>query len=209
MTTVTRKRRVAKDFVLIEPYMLQKLALFRQPFMMIDKVVNFVNGDQPKISAIKTVAYNEPHFVGHFPEFPVMPGVLIAETFGQASEYMNVILHFIADYRKENGKELEDLHELKIALHSPEGIERIKKISTNQMGLLAAQDLKFRGVVLPGDVLEVSSEMFLVDSAGFNHFNVEARVGKRVVCSGRVSNWRQNYTGAGIEENKIEKEEKI
>jgi len=206
MTTVKRKKRVAKDFVLIEPFMLQNLALFRQPFAMIDKIVNFKNGERPVITAIKTVATNEPHFVGHFPGFPVMPGVLIAETFGQASEYMNVIIEFIESYQADTGNELEDLHELKAAIHSPEGLDRVKKFSTNRMGLLASQDLKFRGVVYPGDVIEITSEMFLVDSAGFNHFNVEARVGKNIVCSGRMSNWRQIHTGFGIQQNELEEE---
>lgn len=206
MTTIIRKKRVAKDFVLIEPFMLQKLALFRQPFMMVDKVINFKNGEKPKITSIKTVAANEPHFTGHFPGFPVMPGVLIAETFGQTSEYMNVILQFIEDYQAETGDELEDLHELKAAIHSPEGVARVKKISANLMGFLASQDLKFRGVVLPGDVLEITSELFLVDASGFNHFNVEARVGKKIVCSGRMSNWRQIQTGFGIQEDKLDNE---
>jgi 3-hydroxyacyl-[acyl-carrier-protein] dehydratase len=207
MTIVTRKKKVAKDFVLIEPFMLQKLALFRQPFMMVDKIINFKNGERPKITSIKVVAANEPHFTGHFPGFPVMPGVLIAETFGQTSEYMNVILQFIEDYSDETGNNLEDLYELKGAIHSPEGVERVQRISANLMGFLASQDLKFRGVVYPGDVLEISSELFLVDSAGFNHFNVEARVGKKIVCSGRMSNWRQINTGFGIQEDKLETEE--
>lgn len=207
MTTVTRKKKVAKDFVLVEPFMLQKLALFRQPFMMVDKIISLQNGDKPKITAIKTVAANEPHFTGHFPGFPVMPGVLIAETFGQTSEYMNVILQFIDDYREETGEKLDDLHELKAALHCPEGVSRVQKVSENLMGFLASQDLKFRGVVYPGDVLEISSELFLVDSAGFNHFNVEARVGKKIVCSGRMSNWRQINTGFGLKEEKSEAEE--
>lgn len=206
MTTVKRKKRVAKDFVLIEPFMLQKLALFRQPFMMVDKIINFKNGERPKITAIKTVAANEPQFNGHFPDFPVMPGVLIAETFGQTSEYMNVILQFIEDYQKDIDDELEDLYELKAAIHCPEGVERVKKVSANLMGFLASQDLKFRGVVYPGDVLEITSELFLVDSAGFNHFNVEARVGKKIVCSGRMSNWRRIHTGFGIPEDKLETE---
>ncbi|GAA6138079.1 3-hydroxyacyl-ACP dehydratase FabZ family protein [Arenicella sp. 4NH20-0111] len=209
MTTIIRKKRVAKDFVLIEPFMLQKLALFRQPFMMVDKVINFKNGERPKITAIKTVASNEPHFTGHFPGFPVMPGVLIAETFGQTSEYMNVILQFIDDYEMEHDDKLEDLHELKAAIHSPEGVKRLEKVSANLMGFLASQDLKFRGVVYPGDVLEITSELFLVDATGFNHFNVEARVGKKIVCSGRMSNWRQIHTGFGIQENKLENEETI
>ncbi|WP_396588712.1 3-hydroxyacyl-ACP dehydratase FabZ family protein [Bermanella sp. R86510] len=195
-TSITRKKRVSKDFILVEPFMLQKLSVFRQPFMMVDRIVNFQNGEKPRINSIKTVASNEPHFVGHFPGFPVMPGVLIAETFGQTSEYMNLILQFIESYESDTGISLDDPYELKAALHCQEGIARAQKLSRNTMGFLASQDLKFKGVVYPGDVLEISSELFLIDSSGFNHFNVEARVGKKIVCSGRMSNWRQ--TGIGI-----------
>lgn len=207
MTTINRKKRVAKDFVLVEPFMLQNLALFRHPFMMVDKIINFKNGERPKITSIKTVAANEPQFTGHFPGFPVMPGVLIAESFGQTSEYMNVILQFIVEYQRDTGDDLDDLHDLKNAIHSADGIARVKQISSNLMGFLASQDLKFRGIVYPGDVLEITSELFIVDSSGFNHFNVEARVGKKIVCSGRMSNWRQVNTGLGIQEDKLDKEE--
>ncbi|EAT12719.1 beta-hydroxyacyl-ACP dehydratase [Bermanella marisrubri] len=207
MTTVTRRKRVGKDFILVEPFMLQKLSVFRQPFMMVDRIVNFQDGEKPKIQSIKTVASNEPHFVGHFPGYPVMPGVLIAETFGQTSEYMNLILQFIDSYEQDTGIRLEDPHELKAALHCPQGIERAQKLQQKTMGFLASQDLKFKGVVYPGDVLEISSEMFLVDSAGFNHFNVEARVGKKIVCSGRMSNWRQTDIGFGFQEPQETEEE--
>lgn len=197
-TTVARKKKVSKDFVLLETFMLHKMSVFRQPFVMVDRIVNFQNGDKPKITAIKAVAANEPHFTGHFPEFPVMPGVLIAETFGQASEYMNVLLQFLEDYKEEKGEGIDDLHALKAELYTQNGIDRLKKVTENNMGFLASQDLKFKGVVSPGDTLEITSEMFMTDSAGFNHFNVEARVGKRVVCSGRMSNWRQTTRGFGM-----------
>jgi 3-hydroxyacyl-[acyl-carrier-protein] dehydratase len=120
---------------------------------------------------------------------------------------LNVILKFIDDYQTETGVDLDDLHELKAAICSPEGVQRVRQSNENLMGFLASQDLKFRGVVYPGDVLEITCEMFLVDSSGFNHFNVEARVGKKIVCSGRMSNWRQHTSGFGIPEDKLSKEE--
>jgi len=53
----------------------------RYPFLLVDKVVRF---DENSLCAIKNVTANEPHFVGHFPENPVMPGVLIVEALAQA-----------------------------------------------------------------------------------------------------------------------------
>ncbi len=55
----------------------------RYPFLMIDRVVDVI----PYTSAtgIKNVSINEPHFQGHFPQRPVMPGVLIVEAMAQTA----------------------------------------------------------------------------------------------------------------------------
>ncbi|MDD7404195.1 MAG: 3-hydroxyacyl-ACP dehydratase FabZ [Butyribacter sp.] len=54
----------------------------RQPFLLIDRVEDMVEGKS--ITALKNVSYNEPFFAGHFPQEPVMPGVLIVEAMAQA-----------------------------------------------------------------------------------------------------------------------------
>lgn len=54
----------------------------RYPFLLIDKVISIE--PQKKITAIKNVSVNEPFFQGHFPEKPIMPGVLIVEAMAQA-----------------------------------------------------------------------------------------------------------------------------
>ncbi len=54
----------------------------RYPFLLIDRVVEFERGQ--RIVAIKNVTVNEPFFVGHFPELPIMPGVLVIEAMAQA-----------------------------------------------------------------------------------------------------------------------------
>lgn len=54
----------------------------RQPFLLIDRVEEMVEGKS--ITALKNVSYNEPFFAGHFPQEPVMPGVLIVEALAQA-----------------------------------------------------------------------------------------------------------------------------
>jgi 3-hydroxyacyl-[acyl-carrier-protein] dehydratase len=54
----------------------------RYPFLLVDKVIALeVN---KTIIAIKNVTFNEPHFLGHFPNHPIMPGVLIIEAMAQA-----------------------------------------------------------------------------------------------------------------------------
>ena len=53
----------------------------RYPFLLIDRVVSI---EDRKMVAIKNVTINEPFFNGHFPGFPIMPGVLIVEAMAQA-----------------------------------------------------------------------------------------------------------------------------
>jgi 3-hydroxyacyl-[acyl-carrier-protein] dehydratase len=55
----------------------------RYPFMLIDRVIEYEEGKS--LLAIKNVTYNEPFFTGHFPDRPVMPGVLVVEALAQAS----------------------------------------------------------------------------------------------------------------------------
>ncbi len=55
----------------------------RYPFLLVDKVVEVIPGE--RIVAQKNVSINEEFFNGHFPHFPVMPGVLIVEALAQAA----------------------------------------------------------------------------------------------------------------------------
>jgi 3-hydroxyacyl-[acyl-carrier-protein] dehydratase len=54
----------------------------RYPFLLIDRVIDLTR--KQRIVAIKNVSVNEPFFAGHFPELPIMPGVLIVEAIAQA-----------------------------------------------------------------------------------------------------------------------------
>jgi len=54
----------------------------RYPILLVDRVLDFV--PDTSIRALKNVTVNEPHFTGHFPDYPVMPGVLIVEAMAQA-----------------------------------------------------------------------------------------------------------------------------
>jgi 3-hydroxyacyl-[acyl-carrier-protein] dehydratase len=55
----------------------------RYPFLLVDRVVDFEPGKF--IHAYKNITINEPFFVGHFPHYPVLPGVLIMEALAQTS----------------------------------------------------------------------------------------------------------------------------
>lgn len=58
----------------------------RYPLLLVDKVIALE--PNKKIVAIKNVTFNEPHFLGHFPDHPIMPGVLIIEALAQAGALM-------------------------------------------------------------------------------------------------------------------------
>ncbi len=70
----------------------------RQPFLLIDKVIEIVEGQS--LVAIKNVTINEAFFVGHFPNRPVMPGVLILEALAQAA---GVLAYKSTNTTPENG----------------------------------------------------------------------------------------------------------
>ena len=61
---------------------IQAILPHRYPFLLIDRVIEIER--KKRIVAIKNVTANEPHFAGHFPGYPIMPGVLIVEAIAQA-----------------------------------------------------------------------------------------------------------------------------
>ncbi|MCL4532794.1 MAG: 3-hydroxyacyl-ACP dehydratase FabZ [Deltaproteobacteria bacterium] len=76
------KKSVLKDGEIIGIGEILNLLPHRYPFLMIDKVVSLEKGKS--IIAVKNTTINEPFFQGHFPGYPVMPGVLILEALAQA-----------------------------------------------------------------------------------------------------------------------------
>ena len=68
---------------MIAVHRIMEMIPHRYPFLMIDRVVDIVPG--AKATGVKNVTINEPYFAGHFPERPVMPGVLIIEAMAQTA----------------------------------------------------------------------------------------------------------------------------
>jgi len=65
----------------------------RYPLLLVDRVVEMEPGR--RVVAIKNVSFNEPFFQGHFPDAPVMPGVLVVESMAQAGAVL--LLHDMPD----------------------------------------------------------------------------------------------------------------
>ncbi|MFN3292483.1 MAG: 3-hydroxyacyl-ACP dehydratase FabZ [Gemmobacter sp.] len=71
----------------------------RYPFLLVDKVRDIVKGES--CVGIKNVTYNEPHFTGHFPGMPIMPGVMIVEAMAQTA---GVLVGITMDLVDKNAK---------------------------------------------------------------------------------------------------------
>lgn len=99
----------------------------RYPFLLIDKVTNIDLGKS--LTAIKNVSFNEPQFTGHFPEQPIMPGVLIVEALAQATG--------ILAFKSEVGK----------------------PISGQIYMLVGIDKVRFKQMVVPGDQLKLTVEV--------------------------------------------------
>ncbi len=95
----------------------------RYPFLLIDRVLEFSANDCIKV--IKNVTINEPFFQGHFPDEPVMPGVLIVEAIAQAAG----ILYSKSHQQKPGFK--------------------------NMFYLAGLNNVKFKQMVVPGDQLNI------------------------------------------------------
>jgi 3-hydroxyacyl-[acyl-carrier-protein] dehydratase len=99
----------------------------RQPFMLIDTIEEMEEGK--RVVAKKCVSYNEPFFSGHFPQEPVMPGVLIVEALAQTGAVA--------------------------ILSQPE-------FKGKTAYFAAINNAKFKGKVVPGDVLTLETEIIKI-----------------------------------------------
>ncbi|MES2390805.1 MAG: 3-hydroxyacyl-ACP dehydratase FabZ [Acidobacteriota bacterium] len=95
----------------------------RYPFLLIDRVIEMER--KTRIVAIKNVTINEPHFTGHFPDYPIMPGVLTIEAMAQAGGAL-----LLTEFSEE---------------------ERADKL----MVFTGIEEARFRRPVLPGDQLRI------------------------------------------------------
>jgi 3-hydroxyacyl-[acyl-carrier-protein] dehydratase len=86
--TSTPVSEIKKTFNIEE---IQKLLPHRYPFALVDKIIDFVPGKSAV--GVKNVTFNEPHFQGHFPGKPIMPGVLIVEAMAQVGGVVMTQVH--------------------------------------------------------------------------------------------------------------------
>jgi UDP-3-O-[3-hydroxymyristoyl] N-acetylglucosamine deacetylase/3-hydroxyacyl-[acyl-carrier-protein] dehydratase len=119
---------VLKDGEMLDTAKLMRILPHRYPFLMVDKIIKI---DGTKIVGVKSVTVNEPYFQGHFPNHPIMPGVLQLEAIAQVAGVMML-------------RQAENFGKLAY--------------------FMAAEDVRWRKPVRPGDVLTIEVE--LVKSRG-------------------------------------------
>jgi 3-hydroxyacyl-[acyl-carrier-protein] dehydratase len=95
----------------------------RYPFLLIDRVIEMER--KTRVVALKNVTMNEPHFTGHFPDYPIMPGVLQIEAMAQAGGAL-----LLTEFSEQ---------------------ERAEKL----MVFTGIEEAKFRRPVTPGDQLRI------------------------------------------------------
>jgi beta-hydroxyacyl-ACP dehydratase FabZ len=74
---------------------IQRILPHRYPMLLVDRIIEL---EPERIVGIKNVTQNEPFFAGHFPDYPVMPGVLIVEAMAQVAGVL--VLKDLADRQK-------------------------------------------------------------------------------------------------------------
>ena len=82
----------ARADLVLDVEQIKKLLPHRAPFLFIERLTDIIPFESA--TGHKAVSFNEPHFAGHFPEFAVMPGVLIVEAMAQAAGAL--IVHSMA-----------------------------------------------------------------------------------------------------------------
>lgn len=75
---------------------IRELLPHRYPVLLVDRILEMT---EERVVGVKNVTVNEPHFQGHFPDFPVMPGVLIVEAMAQTAGVL--VLSYVPDRHKK------------------------------------------------------------------------------------------------------------
>jgi 3-hydroxyacyl-[acyl-carrier-protein] dehydratase len=138
----------------------------RYPFMLLDRVLAY-HPQERRLVGLKLVSRNEPFLQGHFPEYPILPGVLIIEALAQTS---GCLMNF--DYLIEQGTPVEKLADALRTFVSPKSF-------------LAESKIKHTRPVFPGEQMELETKIVL-GRDGMYTFKTCAWVGGEEASKGQL-----------------------
>ena len=141
----------------IDIMQIMSLLPHRYPFLLVDKIID-IDGDK-SATGIKNVTINEPFFQGHFPNHPVMPGVLIVEAMAQVSGA--------------------------ICAHAQSVADGGTKDTPDVVYFMSIDKCKFRKTVRPGDVLHIHVTQTR-QRGNIWKFECKAKVDGAVVCQAEI-----------------------
>ncbi len=121
--------------ILLHNYQIQQLLPHRYPIQLVDQVVQFENGVE--ITALKAIGIGEPALKGHFPGFPIMPGVLLIEALGQTCA-------LLLELSRRNWKQGDAIE---------------TESSDAELGVLGGARVKMLKPVLPGTLVTLSAKL--------------------------------------------------
>lgn len=153
----------------IESQMISKLLPHKYPFLLIDRVIDLKPGKSAV--GIKNVTINEPYFTGHFPQEPIVPGVLIVESLAQLTAIMYSTGHFPED------TDWDHLENSKIDF---------SEIASKVGYLVDIKNVKFKQIVRPGDQMELRVYK-KVQFGNLSQIKIEAYVDGKNVVDGIIS----------------------
>ncbi len=142
----------------------------RAPFLLVDRILE-IHPSGPlddlspqgkigtKVVGLKNATFNEPFFPGHFPGFPIFPGVLLVEVMAQVSSFAS--------------------YPYLLAKKGPNGVGDLQCL------LLGVDDVRFRRPVVPGDTLRVESTVSRCRGSLWT-FDCKVMVEGKVVADGQI-----------------------
>jgi 3-hydroxyacyl-[acyl-carrier-protein] dehydratase len=164
-----------EKYLSIDALTTRRLVPHRFPMMLLDRVAGFYYEEQ-RCLGIKTVSQNDPVLPGHFPDFPIYPGVLLIEAMAQASGALRGLNDMLD---REGSMELV--------------LERLRKLSTlerlppemDMTMVLVESKVKHANPVYPGSVVEMES-LLTLQRDNMAVFKVSASVEGEEVSRGQV-----------------------
>jgi 3-hydroxyacyl-[acyl-carrier-protein] dehydratase len=139
--------------IAIDIHKILQLLPHRYPFLLVDRVLEIT--PRETITALKNVTMNEPFFQGHFPDFPVMPGVLIIEALAQTA----ALLTFSEERAEDAVYYFAGIDGARFKKPVSPGDQIILKVSIDR---ILRGIWKYKGVALVDDAVVAEAEMMCI-----------------------------------------------